>query len=196
MLNDGDGDGLDVYWEYILGTNPNARSSKGVIEASADFDGDSLSNSWEIARGLHPLLADTDNDGVADNLEYGVGSDPLDVNDPMVNRSALFDGEPGNFLLLPSQKRFLLDAWTVEAWIKPNDDNANGIILERKVGTSDPANPLVNYRLGLWNGRFYTSFTSLAGSMDTLTSPVAYKLPAGVWTHVACTSTARMRSPS
>ncbi|HQC53681.1 MAG TPA: LamG domain-containing protein, partial [Lentisphaeria bacterium] len=94
---------------------------------------------------------------------------------------------PGNYLLLPSQKRFLLDEWTVEAWVKPNGDNANGIILERQVGTVDPDNPLVNYRLGLRDGRFYTSFTSLAGSMDTLTSPAAYKLPAGVWAHLACT---------
>ena len=40
MMIDGDGDGLDVYWEYVLGTNPIAQP-KGVIEASADFDGDS-----------------------------------------------------------------------------------------------------------------------------------------------------------
>lgn len=67
---DTDEDGLPRYWEsqYSL-------SDTHALDAGSDSDGDSLTASEEFALGTSPLSADTDRDGLADNLE--ILSNPL-----------------------------------------------------------------------------------------------------------------------
>lgn len=42
-----------------------------------DFDGDGLTNLWEVENGLNPLNADTDGDGMSDGWEVANGLDAL-----------------------------------------------------------------------------------------------------------------------
>lgn len=46
--------------------------------ATADTDGDGLSNWNEVQQGLDPFSIDTDGDGISDTKEIEEGSDPLD----------------------------------------------------------------------------------------------------------------------
>lgn len=45
-----------------------------------DTDGDGISDEDEIRIGTNPYDADTDHDGYPDGLEIALGSDPLDPN--------------------------------------------------------------------------------------------------------------------
>src|SRR5207248_1915857 len=58
----------------VLAWNRNARVVNGVLEA--DSDGDGLTDEEEIALGTDPLNMDTDFDGLSDRLELEVGLDP------------------------------------------------------------------------------------------------------------------------
>ena len=71
---DTDGDGLPDAWEIARDTN--------ALEddATADPDGDGLSNQEERALDTHPNLPDTDSDGLPDGWEAVHGLNPL-VND-------------------------------------------------------------------------------------------------------------------
>jgi YD repeat-containing protein len=65
---------------FVLGTPSfNALTVPGA-SASADPDGDGLTNAQEIAAGADPLNSDTDGDGYPDGLEVALGSDPLNPN--------------------------------------------------------------------------------------------------------------------
>lgn len=60
---------------------------------AADFDGDNLSNLAEITEHhTHPLIADSDHDGLTDDWEIGHGFDPND--DGTVNPINGGDGDP------------------------------------------------------------------------------------------------------
>jgi outer membrane protein OmpA-like peptidoglycan-associated protein len=65
---DEDGDGLTLFEEEALGTDP----------TSADTDGDGVDDGYEVELGTDPLLADSDGDGADDGVELEAGSDPLD----------------------------------------------------------------------------------------------------------------------
>src|SRR5438270_3152056 len=69
---DADGDGLTNLAEYFNGTDP----------SKADTDGDTISDGWEVSRGLNPLLndaaLDTDGDGYTNLQEYQNTTDPND----------------------------------------------------------------------------------------------------------------------
>ncbi len=94
---DSDGDGLDDGDEVTIhGTDPADRDSDddrlsdgeevstyGTDPNRADSDGDKISDGVEVLGwGTDPLNMDTDGDGYVDSVELGIGSDPLDPNDP------------------------------------------------------------------------------------------------------------------
>lgn len=80
---DTDGDGLPDGWEVRYGLRPTCPDDG----AAADSDGDGLPNGLERALGTHPLLRDTDGDGLDDYLETG-GI----VNEPSPDDWGLFTG--------------------------------------------------------------------------------------------------------
>ena len=92
---DTDGDGMDDGWEQLHGFNPkihNAQTARTDDDATADPDGDGLTNAEECAWRTNPSGADadgngipdgrdTDGDGVADGAEIAQNSDPADSTD-------------------------------------------------------------------------------------------------------------------
>ncbi len=76
---DSDGDGLDDYEEFLLGTNP----------YSADTDSDGLTDIQEFQGFMvngqlvitNPTNPDSDGDGVADGAEVASGKNPMDATD-------------------------------------------------------------------------------------------------------------------
>ena len=96
-LADADRDGLNLYTENRLGTDP----------ALADTDGDGLSDGTEDANrnGIHdpgetdPLVADSDGDGQSDGAETAAGTDPLDDTDAFAWSQARPDRSTGNLAL-------------------------------------------------------------------------------------------------
>ena len=82
LVADTDGDGVLDGAECALGSNPNDPLSKPALPASAnDPDGDRLSTQFELAIGTNPTNADTDGDGVRDDVEYkAYNSNPFVAN--------------------------------------------------------------------------------------------------------------------
>jgi hypothetical protein len=103
---DSDGDGLVDAQEAALGTNPRVvdtdgdgltdlfevrakggydPTAKNVYQlgpdGGADLDGDTLTTFEELQLGTKPDSADTDRDGVPDDLELAAGSDPVIADD-------------------------------------------------------------------------------------------------------------------
>jgi hypothetical protein len=56
-----------------------AGGTPGSIEDNTDPDGDGLTDEQELALGTDPLNADSDGDGVDDGTEVAAGTDPLDA---------------------------------------------------------------------------------------------------------------------
>lgn len=74
---DEDNDGMADDWELSNGLDPDDPN-----DATAQNDGDTLTNLAEFLAGTDPNLADTDGDGINDDTEIADGSDPLDPLDP------------------------------------------------------------------------------------------------------------------
>ena len=70
---DSDSDGVNDYYELLLGTDPITPDSNG----SNDFDNDGLTNARESELGTDPMNRDTDLDGLTDGGEVNLyGTDP------------------------------------------------------------------------------------------------------------------------
>ena len=66
LLADTDGDGMNDGWETLTGLDP--CDATGENGRDGDPDADGVSNAAEMASHTHPLLADTDGDGVPDGI--------------------------------------------------------------------------------------------------------------------------------
>lgn len=111
LHTDADGDGLDWYEEYVLGTDPLLPDTDGDGGTDAeevvwgtdpleqDTDGDHLPDGAEVyAHGTSPLLQDTDGDGIRDDVELGSGFDPTDPSHPSFAAMPLAE-VPGSVVL-------------------------------------------------------------------------------------------------
>ncbi len=74
---DADNDELPDPWELLYGLDPDDAG-----DASISSDGDSLTNLEEFEFGTDPSLADTDGDGINDDVEIDNETDPLDPASP------------------------------------------------------------------------------------------------------------------
>ena len=181
-------DNLDAYYEYICGTNPRDRDTdnNGIPDGAEDFDGDGLVNSLEQSYGSSPWLPDTDDDGVLDGADTGSGGHPAQSLSPVRNSSLCFGGTAGDYVELPTQNRFALAKWTIEAWVWPDATETNGgVIVQRKVATN-----AVNYELGLGDGVVAPANTPYVRFVPNFgAAPVVLHAPTavatGAWTHLA-----------
>ncbi|EWH09040.1 outer membrane adhesin-like protein, partial [Cellulophaga geojensis KL-A] len=62
----------------ITATDPAGNSNTGIVTISVDTDGDGLTNNEENTLGTDPNNPDTDGDGTSDGQEVTDGTDPLD----------------------------------------------------------------------------------------------------------------------
>ncbi|MFQ5978662.1 MAG: NosD domain-containing protein [Candidatus Heimdallarchaeota archaeon] len=70
-LVDSDGDGMDDYWESLMGLDPASN------DTAEDLDGDGITNWGEYELGTAPNNPDTDADGLRDGAEVNTyGTDP------------------------------------------------------------------------------------------------------------------------
>ncbi|MEI8242214.1 MAG: LamG-like jellyroll fold domain-containing protein [bacterium] len=156
-----------------------------------------LTNAEKQQYGLHPLLADTDDDGLTDVAEVrGTASVLPQFTMPNASLSPARSGAlkvlGAGYVELPAnQTRIALDAsWTVEAWI--NIDPAfsgTGKVIQRAIGTA------VNYELGLTNGLPYVRLAGVySGNLYNriATGPVALTRR-NQWYHLAGTYDATTR---
>jgi hypothetical protein len=75
-LVDTDSDGMDDFWELRYGLDPTFPG-----DSTLDPDVDTLTNRDEFQKGTNPYSADTDGDGVNDNVEAANGDNPADASD-------------------------------------------------------------------------------------------------------------------
>ncbi len=108
-----------------------------------------LTNAEKVRYGLHPLRADTDDDGISDYAEVKNGTTFTLPNASLspARSGALRLSSAGYVELPANQTRLACDgAWTVEAWVNPDPAfNGNGRVIQRALGTT------VNYELGFTN---------------------------------------------
>ncbi|MBT3193110.1 MAG: hypothetical protein HN341_11200, partial [Verrucomicrobia bacterium] len=177
-------DSLDAVYEYICQTNPRDRDSNnnGVSDGDEDFDLDGLVNREEQRFGSDPWLPDSDDDGLIDGRDVGGDGHPAQSLSPQNNLSVCFGGAQTDFLDFPMEQRFSLDKWTIEAWIKPDADEADGgIIMLRSVASN-----AVNYEVGLSvSNTPYVRYVSIGGAEVRADSAVPIVADGSNWTHVA-----------
>lgn len=188
-LNDKDNDGIDLYNEYLIGSNPASRDSdnNGIFDGKEDYDGDGIINGIEISTLFtDPLCEDTDNDGVSDSAERASASDPSDWNSPVNYLFLQTDGSKDGYLQMPLQSRFALSTFTLEAMVYAQEPTQGGLILQRVVGTVDENKPLLNYELGLTkDGKPYVALSDKEGDTSGRTLTAPYAMEAEKWTHLA-----------
>ncbi|NRB76009.1 MAG: hypothetical protein HRU46_16740 [Verrucomicrobiales bacterium] len=73
---DTDGDSLPDAWEQVIVDAFAVVNSVADVSATGDDDGDGLNNADELAQGTSPISADSDGDSLRDGWEIEVGFDP------------------------------------------------------------------------------------------------------------------------
>ena len=184
---DFDMDSLNNLYEYYSDTNPkdSDTDNDGVLDTQEDADSDGLMNLDEQTSGTDPRLWDTDDDGLSDGQELKNGSDPADSLSPRRGRYVQFAGNASDYMELPSELRFALPSFTLEARIDPNVTwSHEGVILRRSTGFSGSD----NFVMGLTVDRMpYVRFMSFTGLVEVVGSNA---VPAGtmnntsIWTWV------------
>lgn len=160
LMQDSDGDGLPDYWEiavgldpaiddalldgdndlfnnmleYLNGTRPDL--ANGATSNYQDGDADRIPDLWELAHALTGSTVDTDQDNLANLLEYYNGTDPQVLNHTLTDQDQ--DGMPDQW-----ENAFGLDPTVDDSNDDPDGDGISNIN-EYLVG-SDPFEPNANY---------------------------------------------------
>ncbi|HPY89840.1 MAG TPA: lectin-like protein, partial [Lentisphaeria bacterium] len=192
---DYDGDGLNDYYEYRLGRHPREIDDPAVYDT--DADGDTLTVLQEQQFGSNPFLADSDDDGLADNLEvagwntvqHGQVTNPnysiahwdgtTTTPNLALDLAKVAAAAPGG-IVLPRPDRLVSTSgsYSLEAWFKPAAA-ASGTLMRlystiKNDGTPDNATILA---LGLQAGK---AIATTAGATATGSTELA----ADEWHHL------------
>jgi hypothetical protein len=107
---------------------PTATPTSTPIPAMVDSDRDGLTDDDETTRGTFLNDKDSDDDGFEDGVEVGIGTDPLDPNDPADKTDADDDGVPDSLDPDPTKKDTdgdgVLDMWEIATGFDPNDNTS------------------------------------------------------------------------
>lgn len=143
---DTDGDGLLDGWEVANSLDP--LSDAGDNGASADMDGDGLTNLQEQSCGGNPRSADTDGDGLSDAREVQLGTS-LSLSDS--DHDGLSDGMEVSLNLNPLQPDSdgdgMNDGWEYQhrnAGFNPAVDNATDGDPDNDIGADPDGDGLTN----------------------------------------------------
>ncbi|MFA6724256.1 MAG: LamG-like jellyroll fold domain-containing protein, partial [Lentisphaeria bacterium] len=179
---DFDDDGLNNYYEYLAGTNPLQRENHALL----DSDGDGLSNLVEQQLGLHPGLADSDDDGRSDAQELNHSSPYLSSSldeyrmdqalefasgsDALLRYAGTWTDAEGNEKSLSA----LTASFSIEFWLLTTEDDQNAALVTRAYAPD----ALPQFKLELESGKLV-----FAVGANRLSSRQAW--PSGTWVHVA-----------
>jgi hypothetical protein len=203
VYNDADGDGLLANYEFFSDTSPTVANSDNDFPAAtddrADFERDGLPNIEEQIFGTSSRFSDTDDDGLFDITELEEGSDPANAADPRVARVLKLPGDAVSLVQYPLDARFLLEEFSIEAWVKPTNFNLESVIIERQVAVASGIpnhNDAFNYFIRVdTNGVVLGGFTTAdhegsvvvsAPPQDPPLDPPAPSsdIPLNTWSHV------------
>ncbi len=185
---DADLDGLNNYYEYRAGTDPNnPQTVAGTYDRDADSDSDGLTNGDEQRYGADPGLADTDDDGMTDATEAdqtaGRFTLPFASLSSTNGAGVLSLSANTQYVAMPDQLRLRLPgSWTVEAWVRMDAAFGGTATIIRRASGSQ-----VNYELGLTAGVPYIRFVGVYnGTLNEqrMTAPAALTRT-GHWYHLA-----------
>ncbi|MDY0177415.1 MAG: LamG-like jellyroll fold domain-containing protein, partial [Lentisphaeria bacterium] len=181
---DWDGDGLNNWYEYLAGTNPNKADTNrdGVLDGAEKLGAYPQTNLLAQDKGallVKEADADTDDDGLTDNYEFINGHSLSDSRDPLVYRELVLKAD--SYVNLPADQRYQAETFCLEAWIRP-DSNASGVIIERQIESGK-----YNYHLELTaEGWLRLSFATAAGPVVESSNPMLPLVRDGnTWTHIA-----------
>ena len=162
---DPDGDGIPAEWETGEDRGVPRNLNPSVNDGGLDFDGDTLTNFMEFEKGTHPRLADTDADGINDNLE--TATDPLNPDS---------DGDT------------LLDGAELAAGTNPNDTDSDDDSFEDQAETASGTNPLSADSKPVNNGEILLAINFVGGNATSdgaeVTSPAGNLLQSN-WNNAA-----------
>ncbi|HAR66857.1 MAG TPA: hypothetical protein DCR55_11670, partial [Lentisphaeria bacterium] len=180
-LTDADSDGLNNWYEFLSGTDPNRADTDydGLSDADESADTDALTNLEEQTLGTHPDAIDTDDDGYNDDVEVAAGTSATDASTPQHARALALPTATGYLAIAPATVT-ALSSFTVEAMVRP--DAVNGIIFARRLGAGR-----ANVALSLNGWSPVVSVTQLDGSAVVLPVPGRRALAPHAWSHLGAT---------
>ena len=154
--SDSDFDGLPDFWE--------TRFFGDLAQGSSDNnDNDGLTNLEELNAGSNPTLADSDADGLDDEVEISL-AEPTDVNNPDTDGDGLTDGEEVNGN--PSSNPLIVDSDFdgfddfFEMWTGSDPNDFNSLPPADEVGI-----PFANLNT-LGTGSSFDALFSVADTLD------------------------------
>jgi hypothetical protein len=171
---DQDGDDLDAFEEFLLGTS----------DANSDSDFDGMPDDWEWTHGLNPLgddsAGDPDNDGRTNLDEYQLGSDPNEYYNGQAPQVSIADGSPQ----VGNPEQFFAKALTVQVRDQFSDPLVNAPVTftvtggDAQVSTTNSGSPILLTTVEVHTNEEGKAFVFLRAG-DTLGSAITVEAVAG-----------------
>lgn len=129
----------------VYGGVANIRLGRAPVYIEIDTDADALGDTWERVLGLHPLLEDTDGDGIDDGDELASGTDAYSASSFLaIMQLLLSEEQPAVIAATATDRVYRLwsstnagDAWTLVKTFGPVTHSPTTLI-DSETGASDP----------------------------------------------------------